>query len=291
MRRPAARAPSLERSTHTDRSIAGCKEISNFREHDYGGPVFAMVVRRFGRTVEATATYVRDESDWRRLRGRCQVSPGRRISPVRREGSVQRSRVELRRRCLALGADHMWTFTRRGRFESREDALAAFARFERLYGRVLGPYVAVIEPHQVGGFHIHVAVRGFKPVHAVRSCWSRALGGTGLERGADTLGNVDVSDRRGRSVRATASYLAKYLGKCVDVASGRKLFSASKGLTPSSVRRFVVPLTVGAPGQDRARYVLEQLYLRDFESSAVWWCGGIEGFTCWAEDMAPSGSG
>jgi hypothetical protein len=278
--------PNLESRTHNYVGDGGVREIQAFRECVGDGPAYAIVVREYGRTVEATAMWVSDQDGWRRLCGRAGGARCRSDSPVRSEASLARSRSELRRRNLAAGGDHLWTFTKRGKFDSRDEALAAWAVFERRARRALGAYVAVVERHESGGYHIHAAVHGFRPVTAFRRLWYRSLGGSGDESGSKTPGSVNVRDRRARSILATSRYLSKYLTEDgAGVPAGRKLFFTSKGLVPCGVRRFVVPHSLDSSMTlSRVSVALGDAYRREFGRGGSWSHAGLSGFTLWAGD-------
>lgn len=163
------------------------------------------------------------------------------------EFSIQRSRRILRSRCLQLDADVLWTFTKRGKFATQDELWQAFERFNKLMARRFRGqwrYVAVPELHSDGAtWHLHVGVKGFFAVEALRVCWQRALGGRGNERGSESLGNVQAKFfkfRRGRRKAASvAAYIAKYIGKGFGPQDrGRKLVATSRGLQPDRVRRF-----------------------------------------------------
>lgn len=151
--------------------------------------------------------------------------------------AIARARSQLRRKLRCIRADHLYTFTKRGKFASLDAAWLAWAEFLRLlalrYPGRRWVYVAVPEQHADGTWHIHAGVPGFWDVVSVRVCWVRALGGRGHERGPASPGNVDVQYRGwgGRlGARGLSRYIAKYVGKGFSgVECGRRLFSSSKG--------------------------------------------------------------
>jgi hypothetical protein len=144
----------------------------------------------------------------------------------------------------------MWTFTKRGKFATRDDVWAAWREFCRLVDvrrlhSVEGlpwVYAAVPELHSDGDtFHLHVAVRGLFEVTTLRFLWLRALGGRGDERGSESLGNVHAKHfkrRRGqKQARAISSYISVYVGKGMSGgAADRKSFATSKDLQPLEVQ-------------------------------------------------------
>jgi len=176
-------------------------------------------------------------------------------------GSISRSRRDLCHRARCLQIDHMWTFGKRGKFADLEQLWAAWKRFDRLalkrFGKKRFQYVCVPELHADGEtWHIHAGFKGFFDVIALRILWARALGGTGRERGPDTLGNVDARDfRRRGGARAIWAYISGYCGKGFDQAQRhRRLYSSSKGIADAPVRRWhaLVDLPHGALFVDAA---------------------------------------
>lgn len=159
----------------------------------------------------------------------------------------RRAARSLRYRCLALKADHMITFTKRGKFQSLEDLRDAWRRFFKLVRKFPNldfRYVAVPELHGDGEtWHLHVAVRGRYDVVFLRRLWYRALGGRGDERGEETPGSINARYFQNRRKAATtvASYMSKYMGKSfVGTGGGRKSYWCSQGLVPV-VTRFQEP--------------------------------------------------
>lgn len=138
-------------------------------------------------------------------------------------------------RCI--GADHLWTFTKRGKFADPDELWAVWKEFNRLMEIRFGDrwqYVAVPELHNDGvTWHLHAAVPGFFLVTTLRTLWHRALGGVGSCAGSDSPGNVDAKFIKGRGPRSIANYICKYVGKGFgSVATGRRVFSSSAGIRP-----------------------------------------------------------
>lgn len=259
---------------------------------DHSGPGWSLTVLDFGGgAVEARAVWC-DSS-------RSQRSPTVRTSeagsppessPERLLRSVMRSRRNLRHRVLALGADRMITLTKRGKFESLDDAWSAFARFNRVCSKFYGPkwaYVCVPEMHADGTFHLHLAVRGRYWVGLLRKFWFKALGGVGNERGEDTPGNIHISEPRHRGRggrRRIAGYMAKYLGKDLSQGfSGRRAFATSGRLAPRQVTRLRVPLTLGSCGAYELLTRLRSLYPGLTFRSRNWNVGTVAGITFWTD--------
>ncbi len=162
--------------------------------------------------------------------------------------SRARARRQLRFRCLCLKADHMITLTKRGKFETPDDAYAAFRRFNdiiRKFPSMEMQYVAVPEQHADGMWHIHVAVAGRYDVTRLRTFWYRALGGVGNERGEDSPGSINIRYffQKRKAAYAVASYMSKYMAKSIEaIGPGKRAFWASPGLKPVSVEKVFEPV-------------------------------------------------
>jgi len=132
--------------------------------------------------------------------------------------SGRRAKRNLRFAVKQLGLDRMLTLTARA-ILSRDQLLAALDRFRRGIVKARGamfPYRCVLEPNARGGFHAHMAIKGWQDVRLIRSIWRKALGGD--LPGKDSPGNVDISRRGALPRPILVGYLCKYLGK--DVESG-----------------------------------------------------------------------
>lgn len=176
---------------------------------------------------------------------------GERVAQVkddsaRFESSVIRAKARVRHLMRCIGADHLWTFTKRGKFGSLDELWSVWKEFDRLmavrYPQRPWVRVAVPELHGDGEtWHLHVGCRGLWDVNTLRHLWHRALGAPGLMHGVESPGNVDVQDKRhcGRSARSIASYIAKYVGKGMGrVESGRRLYAPTKGIVPLKRHHF-----------------------------------------------------
>lgn len=197
----------------------------------------------------------------------------------RSESSLGRSRALVAHRARCLGPVAMWTFTKRGKFESADHVWASWRLFTQACRRRYGigfRYVAVPELHADGEtWHLHVLVDRIYMVESLRVLWARALGGTGLERGSETVGNVDAKSLRGRGfgARRAAGYIAKYVGKGFGGGcAGRRLFSASGGLDPVRIRRWALRIDTGiVDGANRAReWLCEHYGVGWFPQKFVW---------------------
>jgi len=186
------------------------------------------------------------------------------------------------RRLRQLCPDHLWTFTKRGKFPTRAETWEAYGRFCALWRRWFPnrPWVGVEVPelHADGqGWHIHVGIRGFVDVRMVRRVWFKALGGTGSECADQTPGNVDVEGPRRRFRHAKlALYLCKYMQKSFVEAGATpgKLFDSSRSIDRPEIRRWRQPIALGV---DTATYVARQ-FMPGY-APTNWTYGGSRGFS------------
>ena len=130
--------------------------------------------------------------------------------------SGQRAKRRVRLLTKNMGATHLVTFTRR---ETLETGFATpeqwgkdWDRLRRMLVRVKGefPYVAVLEQHKKGNYHLHVAwveEPGQKVnLNLVRGCWWAVLGGRGA-------GNVDAQFIKVRAGLERSDKVARYISK------------------------------------------------------------------------------
>jgi hypothetical protein len=220
-------------------------------------PGYAVTVMDFGDgVVEARAVFCETRQRLRSQKKQTVERAGDEFDPeVVRIDSEQkiawrrrRAARSLRYRCLALKADHMLTFTKRGKFDSVDDVRDAWRRFYKLLQKFPNldfRYVAVPEMHGDGRtWHLHVAVRGRYDVVMLRALWYRALGGKGNERGEAAPGSLNARyfHSRRKSALQVAGYMSKYMSKSfVSTGGGRKSYWASNGLVPEAVHRFYEP--------------------------------------------------
>lgn len=195
------------------------------------------------------------------------------ISVPNQQSAAKRAKRKVRLLVRNMMASHLVTFTRReaagSEYWTDAEWIAAWARLRRQLVRVMGefPYVCVLEKHEKGNYHLHVAWCGHVRVHLVRKLWLAVLGG-----GAG-CGNIDaklirVKQGGDRSARI-ASYISKYIAKGVEEGFryNKKRYWASKQ-SLEEARRYVLTADTlrGALGQMRAflgldfgRFVVDQL--------------------------------
>lgn len=157
--------------------------------------------------------------------------------------NAARAKRAVRLACKNVGVDRLMTLTRReseaSDFWTRDQWAKAWDKFLRLLKRagVELIYVAVLEQHKKGNFHLHVALTGHAPVNLLRGIWWACCGGRGM-------GNVDIKRRRthDRTHRTAkiASYISKYIAKQFeDSEFNKKRYWASRQSLPE-VRRVIL---------------------------------------------------
>lgn len=209
------------------------------------------------------------------MEGRRRFGKRERPESVDRENilkAAQRAKRKVRYLTKNMGASHLVTFNRQegpntrnwrasdwenwrnggreaweaehGPFWSPEDWGKAWDKLRRMIVRVKGefPYVAVLEHHKKGNYHLHVAwveAPGQKVnLNLVRGCWWAVVGGRGC-------GNVDAQYIKVRAGLERADRVAKYISKYTtkhfeeDGRFNKKRYWASRQ-DMEAVRRYVL---------------------------------------------------
>jgi hypothetical protein len=183
--------------------------------------------------------------------------------------AAARAKRKVRLLVKNMGATNLVTLTRRetveGGYWLPDEWAKAWDRFRRNVERVIGsfPYVAVLEKHKKGNYHLHVAWVGKVNLNVTRGIWWAICGGRGQ-------GNVDsqyIKVKQGleRSDRV-AKYISKYTTKHFEESDrfNKKRYWASRQ-TLAEARRYVLD----AASLDAAlQQTLQQLGLR-FEDFLV----------------------
>jgi hypothetical protein len=172
---------------------------------------------------------------------------GERVKGIQKENdvvsSVKRSKTKIRHLIKSMGCDRLLTLTKReidpDNFWTIEQWAAAWDRFTRLC-RKAGcelQYVAVLERHEKGNYHLHAAIVGHISVNVIRGIWQAITGGKGS-------GNVDIAYKRNCTDHARRAGLAKYVSKYVTKQVGqtefnKKRYWSSKHKLPSA-RRYIL---------------------------------------------------
>jgi len=172
------------------------------------------------------------------------------VDPLNMEKAAARAKRRVRYLTKNMGASHLVTFSRREKEEERdtwftpEDWAKAWDKLRRMIVKVKGefPYVAVLEKHKKGNYHLHVAwveAPGQKVnLNLVRGCWWSVLGGRGA-------GNVDAQYIKVRAGLERADRVARYISKYTtknlecDARFNKKRYWASRQHMPS-VRRTIL---------------------------------------------------
>lgn len=191
------------------------------------------------------------------------------ISAENQQKAASRAKRQMRLKVKNMMADHLVTFTKaegpvttnwgrselaewdsvgrslweqeHGAFWGPDEWAVAWDKFRRLLTRVLGefPYVAILEKHIKGNYHLHVAWCGRVNVGIVRKMWLLALGG------GKGSGNIDAKHIKAPAGcdRATriARYISKYVSKHFDAEPryNKKRYWASRQ-TLEEARRYVL---------------------------------------------------
>ena len=159
--------------------------------------------------------------------------------------AAARSKRKMRHLVKNMMADHLVTFTKRetegSRYWTAGQWAAAWDRFRRMLVRVIGdfPYVAILEKHEKGNYHLHVAWCGRVNVGIVRKMWLAALGG------GKGCGNIDAKkikvpcggDRASRIARYISKYVSKHFED--DPRYNKKRYWSSRQ-TIEDARRYVI---------------------------------------------------
>jgi len=154
------------------------------------------------------------ESSWGKVEARS-GKRGFKGKSSNKEQNEKRARAraagEIRRKCLAIRADHLVTLTYRQNVEDREKVMTDLERLRRMLSRSAYsmPYVAVLECQKRGAIHPHLAVHGIQDIRLLRRCWYKIVG--------KAQGQVNVKGPRpGTSPVKLARYLSKYISKDID---------------------------------------------------------------------------
>jgi hypothetical protein len=150
--------------------------------------------------------------------GKVEARPGRKgekgKSRNRERNEIRaraRAKGEIRKKCLAIAADHLVTLTYRDNVEDRQRVLSDLERLRRALSRAgkRMPFVGVLECQKRGAIHPHLAVRGFQDVRLLRRLWYKIVG--------NGQGQVNVrGPRPGSSPIKLGRYLSKYITKDFD---------------------------------------------------------------------------
>lgn len=159
--------------------------------------------------------------------------------------AAARAKRKMRYLVKNMMADHLVTFTKReaegSDYWTPDQWAVAWDRCRRLLTKVIGefPYVAILEKHAKGNYHLHVAWVGRVSVGIVRKVWLAVIGG-GKGCGNIDAKHIKVQAGGDRSSRI-ARYISKYVGKHFEDAPryNKKRYWASRQ-TLEEARRYVL---------------------------------------------------
>lgn len=133
------------------------------------------------------------------------------------EKAAARAKRKVRYLVKNMGATHLCTLTRREPAAadcwSPEDWAKAWDRLRRSLEKAIGsfPYVAILEQHEKGNYHLHIAWVGKINLNLMRPLWWGICGGRGQ-------GNVDAQYVKVRQGLQRADRIARYISKYVTKA-------------------------------------------------------------------------
>lgn len=131
------------------------------------------------------------------------------------ESSINRSKRKVRHLIKSMGCDRLLTLTKResdpDTYWTKDEWAAAWDKFNKLCKKAGAPisYVAVLEKHKKGNYHLHAAIVGHISVNLIRKIWLVCIGG------GKGSGNVDIKMRRNCSEHVRRAGLAKYVSKYI----------------------------------------------------------------------------
>lgn len=153
--------------------------------------------------------------------------------------SIQRSKTKTRYLVKSMGCDRLLTLTLRegsDTYRTQEEWKALWDRFNRLLKKVDEnfQYVAVLERHKKGNYHLHAAVVGRVNIKVLRQLWWSVCGGRGM-------GNVDIKYRQNVTIyqrrQGLAKYISKYISKQFDQTEfNKKRYWCSRHKLPDAKR-------------------------------------------------------
>jgi hypothetical protein len=196
-----------------------------------------------------------------------------------------RARVEVRRKCMAIGANMLLTATFRENVCDVQKAWAIWEDFIRLVRKRYRDfqYVVVAERQKRGAIHFHAGVVGWWDglmLTYVRVCWLRA---SSLAGGGVHVRWKHAAMSAGQRNSGVAAYLSKYISKDAGGEAVRSLnehrYRCSLGIVITKVDRMCEARTLDEAGAallalmgeygDPARY----LYRSSLDSAVPvhWW--------------------
>jgi hypothetical protein len=214
------------------------------------GSAFVMKVQPFkGGGYEASMRLLNLEKIGRAIEFGGQHGPREKpdeLDPVNLAKAAARAKTRMRLLVKNMAASHLCTLTRRETQEtgywSPEQWAKAWDRLRRVLVKAIGefPYVAILEQHKKGNYHLHIAWCGRINLNLIRPAWWSVCGGRGS-------GNVDAQyikvrqggDRSARIARYISKYVSKGFEETRDERFNKKRYWASRQ-TLEEARRYVM---------------------------------------------------
>jgi hypothetical protein len=231
-------------------------KIQPFAQGGYEATVRSVNLRRIGEAMEGLRPVGKREAP-------------EELSVESNMKASARATRRVRHLCRNMMATHLLTLTRResepSEFWTPEQWADAWDRLRRLLVRVLGqfPYVAILEQHQKGNYHLHVAWVGKINVQLVRKMWLSIVGAGGGNIDAKQIKVPPGHDRSSRIAR----YISKYVSKSFqdDPRFNKKRYWASKQSLEEARRYVLRALTL-----DDAMQEIKRLLGLDYGKFLVW---------------------
>jgi len=207
-------------------------KIQPFEKGGYEATIRLLNLEKIGRAIE------RDSPGGKR-------EVPEELSVENLEKAAQRAKRKMRLMVKNMGADHLLTLTKReaegSDYATAEEWAEYWDKFRRMMVRVIGdfPYVAILEKHKKGNYHLHVAWCGRINLGNVRRIWHAALGGG---KGCGNIDHQKIKVKSGgdRSARI-ARYITKYVSKHFETEPrfNKKRYWASRQ-TLEEARRYIL---------------------------------------------------
>jgi hypothetical protein len=148
--------------------------------------------------------------------------------------SQRRAKTNVRLRIKSMGLEALLTLSIRENdsdtYRSPDDWGALWDKYVRMCKRhgVEFEYVAVLETHKKGNYHLHAAITGQINLKKARRFWYMCLGCRGDEKGSATPGNIDVSYKYHLSKHKRRQGVAKYVSKYIAKQTGHVEFNKKR---------------------------------------------------------------
>lgn len=224
-------------------------KIQKFRAGGYEVSLFPLDMEKIGRSMD------------------CVRVLGKRLKPEQQNEndvirSQQRAKRQVRLKIKSMGCDRLLTLTKRESspvlFWTSDDWAVAWKKFIRLCAKagISLEYVAVLETHEKGNYHLHAAICGKANIKIIRQFWWVCCGGRGQ-------GNVDISFKQGISDYKRRAGVARYVSKYItkqnsNVAFNKKRYWSSRHELIAPIR-YVLPIAGGAGSAEAGLIELAEL--------------------------------